>query len=160
MGLDDLIIVDTPDALLVAHANKAQDVKQLVAALKLQNHPSCTLRRKGIRPWGTYTILEEAERFKIKHIEVWPGRSLSLQMHHHRSEHWVVVSGMARVTNGDEERFIGPNESTYIHAGIRHRLSNPGRVALVLIEVQSGEYLEEDDIVRFQDDYHRLEMPI
>jgi mannose-1-phosphate guanylyltransferase len=155
LGLDNLLIIDTPDALLVAHADKAQDVKHVVTELKSQNHPTCSLRRTGVRPWGTYTVLEQESRYKIKRIEVWPGRSLSLQMHHHRSEHWVVVSGMAKVINGEQERFVGPNESTYIPAGCAHRLSNPGLVNLVLIEVQSGEYLEEDDIVRFQDDYGR-----
>ncbi|RQW81989.1 MAG: mannose-1-phosphate guanylyltransferase/mannose-6-phosphate isomerase, partial [Methylococcus sp.] len=155
LGLDNLLIIDTPDALLVAHADKAQDVKHVVTELKSQNHPACSLRSTGVRPWGTYTVLEQESRYKIKRIEVWPGRSLSLQMHHHRSEHWVVVSGMAKVINGEQERFVGPNESTYIPAGCAHRLSNPGLVNLVLIEVQSGEYLEEDDIVRFQDDYGR-----
>jgi mannose-1-phosphate guanylyltransferase len=155
LGLDNLLIIDTPDALLVAHADKAQDVKHVVTELKSQNHPACSLRSTGVRPWGTYTVLEQESRYKIKRIEVWPGRSLSLQMHHHRSEHWVVVSGMAKVINGEQERFVGPNESTYIPAGCAHRLSNPGLVNLVLIEVQSGEYLEEDDIVRFHDDYGR-----
>lgn len=155
LGLDDLLIIDTPDALLVAHVDKAQEVKDVVGRLKQQDHPACSLRRTGIRPWGRYTILEQGDRYKIKHIEVLPGRSLSLQMHHHRSEHWIVVSGMAKVSTGEEERFIGPNESTYIPAGSLHRLSNPGLVKLTLVEVQSGEYLEEDDIVRFQDDYDR-----
>ena len=156
LGLDNLMIIDTPDALLVAHTDKAQNVKDVVSTLKSRNHPACTVRRTGVSPWGTYTVLEEENRYKIKRIEVWPGRSLSLQMHHHRSEHWVVVSGMARVINGDNETFVGPNESTYIAAGCAHRLSNPGLVNLVLIEVQSGEYLEEDDIVRFEDDYGRF----
>ena len=108
------------------------------------------------RPWGTYTILGEGTRYKIKRIEVKPGASLSLQMHHHRSEHWIVVTGMAKVVNGDLEMFIGTNESTYIPAGHRHRLENPGLLTLVMIEVQSGEYLGEDDIVRFQDHYGRV----
>jgi len=156
LGLDNLMIIDTPDALLVAHNDMAQNVKDVVTTLKAQNHPTCSVRRTGVRPWGTYTVLEEENRYKIKRIEVWPGRSLSLQMHHHRSEHWVVVSGMARVINGNNEIFVGPNESTYIPAGCTHRLSNPGLVNLVLIEVQSGEYLEEDDIVRIEDDYGRF----
>jgi mannose-1-phosphate guanylyltransferase / mannose-6-phosphate isomerase len=155
LGLDDLLIIDTPDALLVAHTDRAQDVKTVVSRLKAQNHPSCCVRRTGIRPWGTYTILEEQSGYKIKRIEVWPGRTLSLQMHHHRSEHWVVVSGMARVLNGESEIFVRPNESTYIPAGCVHRLSNPGRINLVLIEVQSGQYLEEEDIVRLDDEYGR-----
>jgi mannose-1-phosphate guanylyltransferase len=156
LGLDNLMIIDTPDALLVAHNDMAQNVKDVVTTLKAQNHPTCSVRRTGVRPWGTYTVLEEENRYKIKRIEVWPGRSLSLQMHHHRSEHWVVVSGMARVINGNNDIFVGPNESTYIPAGCTHRLSNPGLVNLVLIEVQSGEYLEEDDIVRIEDDYGRF----
>ena len=156
LGLDNLMIIDTPDALLVAHNDMAQNVKDVVTTLKAQNHPTCSVRRTGVRPWGTYTVLEEENRYKIKRIEVWPGLSLSLQMHHHRSEHWVVVSGMARVINGNNDIFVGPNESTYIPAGCTHRLSNPGLVNLVLIEVQSGEYLEEDDIVRIEDDYGRF----
>ena len=155
LGLDDLLIIDTPDALLVAPQDRAQDVKAVVSRLKAENHPSCCARRTGIRPWGTFTILEEQSGYKIKRIEVWPGRTLSLQMHHHRSEHWVVVSGMARVVNGENEIFVRPNESTYIPAGCVHRLSNPGRINLVLIEVQSGEFLEEEDIVRLDDDYGR-----
>lgn len=123
--------------------------------LKQSDHEAYKLHRTVSRPWGTYTILEEGPSFKIKRIEVRPGRSLSLQMHHHRSEHWVVVSGMARVVNGDQEQFINRNESTYIPAGHRHRLENPGLLDLVMIEVQSGEYLGEDDIVRFEDAYGR-----
>lgn len=155
VGIDNLMIIDTPDALLVAHPDKAQDVKQVVTQLKKQNHDAYKLHRTVARPWGTYTVLEEGLRFKIKRIEVKPGGSLSLQMHHHRSEHWIVVSGMARVVNGDQEIFVGTNESTYIPAGHQHRLENPGVMDLVMIEVQSGEYLGEDDIVRFQDVYGR-----
>ena len=155
VGVDDLMIVDTPDALLVAHPDRAQDVKQVVARLKKQNHEAYKLHRTVSRPWGTYTVLEEGPRFKIKRIEVKPGASLSLQMHHHRSEHWIVVSGMAKVVNGDREIFVRTNESTYIPAGHKHRLENPGVLDLVMIEVQSGEYLGEDDIVRFQDVYGR-----
>ena len=112
---------------------------------------------RGERPWGTYTVLEENKSYKIKRIEVNPGQRLSLQMHHHRSEHWIVVSGTARVTCGDEETIINVNESTFIPIGRTHRLENPGKIPLVIIEVQSGEYLGEDDIVRFDDDYHRCE---
>ncbi|MDO5101989.1 MAG: mannose-1-phosphate guanylyltransferase/mannose-6-phosphate isomerase [Lautropia sp.] len=155
VGLDDLLIIDTPDALLVAAADKAQQVKEVVARLKAQNHEAALLHRTVARPWGTYTILGEGPRYKIKRIEVKPGASLSLQMHHHRSEHWIVVKGMAKVVNGDTESFVATNESTYIPAGHRHRLENPGLLPLVMIEVQSGEYLGEDDIVRFQDDYGR-----
>lgn len=155
VGVADLMIIDTPDALLVAHPDCAQDVKQVVARLKKQNHEAYKLHRTVSRPWGTYTVLEEGPRFKIKRIEVKPGASLSLQMHHHRSEHWIVVSGMAKVVNGDREIFVRTNESTYIPAGHKHRLENPGVLDLVMIEVQSGEYLGEDDIVRFQDVYGR-----
>lgn len=155
VGVQDLVIVDTPDALLVAHADKTQDVRKVVARLKALGHDAFKLHRTVARPWGTYTILEESSRFKIKRIEVKPGASLSLQMHHHRSEHWIVVSGTASVTNGDKIVLLSANESTYIPAGNKHRLENPGVLQLVMIEVQSGEYLGEDDIVRFQDNYGR-----
>lgn len=155
VGVDNLMIIDTPDALLVAHPDKAQDVKKVVAQLKTNGHDAYKLHRTVARPWGTYTVLEEGPCFKIKRIEVKPGASLSLQMHHHRSEHWIVVSGMAKVVNGEREIFVGTNESTYIPAGYKHRLENPGVLDLVMIEVQSGEYLGEDDIVRFQDIYGR-----
>lgn len=155
VGVRDLMIIDTPDALLVANPARAQDVKQVVVNLKKQGNDSYRLHRTVSRPWGTYTVLEDGERFKIKRIEVKPGASLSLQMHHHRSEHWIVVSGMAKVVNGDREIFVSTNESTYIPAGRQHRLENPGVLNLVMIEVQSGEYLGEDDIVRFQDVYGR-----
>lgn len=155
VGLDNLMIIDTPDALLVASADKVQEVKQVVKHLKECDHPLYKLHRTVCRPWGTYTVLEEGPRFKIKRIEVLPGRSLSLQLHHHRSEHWVVVSGIAKVTNGESEQFVRTNESTFIPAGHKHRLENPGMIDLVMIEVQSGEYLGEDDIVRFEDAYGR-----
>lgn len=156
VGIDNLMIIDTSDALLVVHPDRVQDVKQVVARLKKENHESYKLHRTVFRPWGSYTVLEEGPRFKIKRIEVKPGASLSLQMHHHRSEHWIVVSGMAKVVNGDKELLVGANESTYIPAGRSHRLENPGVLDLVMIEVQSGEYLGEDDIVRFQDIYGRI----
>ncbi|MDP4028803.1 MAG: mannose-1-phosphate guanylyltransferase/mannose-6-phosphate isomerase [Gallionella sp.] len=161
VGLENLIIVDTPDALLVANRDRVQDVKKVVEQLKLQSHESYKLHRTVSRPWGTYTVLEDGARFKIKRIVVKPGASLSLQMHHHRSEHWIVVSGMARVVNGEREIFVNTNESTFIPAGHKHRLENPGILELVMIEVQSGEYLGEDDIVRFEDVYGRVaaEMP-
>ncbi|MDX8380403.1 MAG: mannose-1-phosphate guanylyltransferase/mannose-6-phosphate isomerase [Gallionella sp.] len=157
VGVKDLLIIDTPDAVLVADRNSAQDVKHLYARLKTEGHEVHRLHSTVHRPWGTYTVLEESPHFKIKRIEVKPGASLSLQMHHHRSEHWIVVSGMARVVNGDQELFINTNESTYIPAGHKHRLENPGLLNLVMIEVQSGEYLGEDDIVRFEDKYGRTE---
>lgn len=156
IGLEDLIIVDTPDALLVSHRDKSQEVKQIVKQLKDNGHESYKLHRTVARPWGTYSVLEEGDRYKIKRIEVKPGASLSLQMHHHRSEHWIVVSGTARVTNGEKTMLVQSNESTYIPAGHRHRLENPGVIDLVMIEVQSGEYLGEDDIVRFDDIYGRV----
>lgn len=155
IGVDDLIIVDTTDALLVASRNRTQDVKKIVSQLKQNNHESYKIHRTVARPWGAYTTLEEGERFKIKRIVVKPGASLSLQMHHHRSEHWVVVSGVAKVTNGAEVFILNTNESTFIPAGHQHRLENPGLVDLTLIEVQTGEYLGEDDIVRFDDKYGR-----
>ena len=155
LGLDDLLIIDTADALLVAHRDRAQDIKRIVAQLKERNHDAYKIHRTVSRPWGTYTVIEEGVHFKMKRIEVKPGASLSLQMHHHRSEHWIVVSGMAKVINGETEMFVRTNESTYIPAGHKHRLENPGMLNLVMIEVQSGEYLGEDDIVRFQDNYNR-----
>ncbi|HSM98540.1 MAG TPA: mannose-1-phosphate guanylyltransferase/mannose-6-phosphate isomerase [Gallionella sp.] len=155
VGVDNLIVIDTPDAVLVADRSRAQDVKLLFARLKAEGHETHRLHTTVHRPWGTYTVLEEGPRFKIKRIVVKPAGRLSLQMHHHRSEHWVVVSGMARVINGEQELFINTDESTYIPAGHKHRLENPGVVDLVMIEVQSGEYLGEDDIVRFEDIYGR-----
>lgn len=155
VGVDNLVIIDTPDALLVADRARAQDVKHIYAKLKASGHEAHQLHRTVHRPWGTYTVLEDGPRFKIKRIEVKPGASLSLQMHHHRSEHWIVVSGMAKVVNGDQELFVNTNESTFIPAAHKHRLENPGVLDLVMIEVQSGEYLGEDDIVRFEDVYGR-----
>lgn len=155
VGVDNLLIIDTPDALLVADKSRSQDVKHIYTELKNSNHDVYKLHRTVYRPWGSYTILEESANFKIKRIVVRPGASLSLQMHHHRSEHWIVVSGMAKVTNGDNIFFVNINESTYIPAGHKHRLENPGVLDLVMIEVQSGEYLGEDDIVRFEDVYGR-----
>lgn len=155
IGLENLVIVDTPDALLVANRDRAQDVKKVVQQLKSMEHETYKLHRTVSRPWGTYTVLEEGTGFKIKRIVVKPGATLSLQMHHHRSEHWVVVSGIAKVVNGEKEFLVRKNESTYIPAGHRHRLENPGMLELVMIEVQSGDYLGEDDIVRIEDVYGR-----
>lgn len=155
VGIQDLIVVDTPDALLVAHKNHVQSVKSIYANLKAKAHDTYKTHRTVHRPWGSYTVLEEGEFFKIKRIEVKAGESLSLQMHYHRSEHWIVVQGMAQVVNGDKEFFIQTNESTYIPAGHKHRLTNPGKLPLIMIEVQSGAYLGEDDIVRFEDIYGR-----
>ncbi|MDE1952914.1 MAG: mannose-1-phosphate guanylyltransferase/mannose-6-phosphate isomerase [Betaproteobacteria bacterium] len=155
VGVNDLIVVDTPDAVLIAHRSRAQDVKQITSQLKASGHDAYKLHREVHRPWGTYTVLEEGEHFKIKRIVVKPKASLSLQMHHHRSEHWVVVSGTAKIVNGESEKLVRTDESTYIPSGTPHRLSNPGIVELVMIEVQSGSYLGEDDIVRFEDAYGR-----
>ncbi|MBI1273683.1 MAG: mannose-1-phosphate guanylyltransferase/mannose-6-phosphate isomerase [Alphaproteobacteria bacterium] len=156
VGVEDLVIVDTADALLVARKDRAQDVRAIVQQLKRDNHESAVLHRTVYRPWGTYTVLEQRENFKIKRIEVRPGAALSLQLHHHRNEHWVVLRGTARVTNDKEVFILKANESTFIRAGNRHRLENPGAIDLVMIEVQSGEYLGEDDIVRFEDRYQRM----
>ena len=155
LGVDNLVIVDTADAVLVADKNRSQDVKKIVEKLKSEGHEAYRFHRTVHRPWGTYTILEESGRFKIKRIEVKEGAELSLQMHHHRSEHWIVVSGTAEVVNGDKTFMVHTDESTYIPAGNKHRLYNPGVVPLVMIEVQTGEYLGEDDIVRFDDRYGR-----
>jgi mannose-1-phosphate guanylyltransferase len=156
VGLTNVVIVDTPDALLVADASRAQDVKHIYARLKEQGHEAHKLHRTVHRPWGTYTVLEEGPGFKIKRIAVKPGASLSLQMHQHRSEHWIVVSGTAHVVNGDREFSVATNESTFIPPRNKHRLANPHNVDLVIIEVQSGPYLGEDDIVRFDDVYGRV----
>lgn len=155
LGVHDLLVVDTPDALLVADRGRAQDVKQIVQRLKESGHESARLHRTVHRPWGTYTVLEEGPRFKIKRIVVKPGASLSLQYHHRRSEHWVVVSGSARIVNGEREITLAADQSSYIPAGTAHRLANPGAVDCVMIEVQSGDYLGEDDIVRLEDHYGR-----
>ena len=155
VGVENLIVIDTPDALMIAHKDHAQDVKHIVARLKQSGHHLHQLHRTVHRPWGTYTTLENGERFKIKRIVVKPKASLSLQLHHHRSEHWIVVSGMAVVVNDEQELMLNTNESTFIRAGHKHRLSNPGVIDLVLIEVQSGDYVGEDDIVRLEDIYGR-----
>lgn len=155
VGVENLVIVDTPDAVLVAHRDHLQRVKDVVGELKARGHEAYRLHRTVSRPWGAYTLLEEAPGFKIKRIEVRPGAALSLQLHHRRSEHWVVVRGVARVTNGAREFDVHPNESTFIPIETRHRLENRGSDPLVIIEVQCGDYLGEDDIVRFEDRYGR-----
>jgi mannose-1-phosphate guanylyltransferase/mannose-6-phosphate isomerase len=155
IGLSNLVIIDTPDALLVADKNKSQDVRKIVGQLKDAGDDVYKLHRTVARPWGTYTVLEVGPSFKIKRIVVKPGQSLSLQMHHHRSEHWVVVSGAANVTIDTATTLISPNQSTYIPIGAKHRLQNPGVTDLIMIEVQCGSYLGEDDIVRFTDNYGR-----
>lgn len=156
VGTQNLIIIETADAVLVLNPVHAQDVKHVVSQLKGSGHDAYRLHTKVHRPWGAYTTLEEGQRFKIKRLEVKSGRSLSLQMHHHRSEHWVVVSGTAEVRIGDEEKLLRPNESCYIPSGTKHRLMNPGKVDLIMIEVQCGDYLGEDDIIRYSDNYGRV----
>ncbi len=155
VGVENLIVVDTPDALLVGHRDKMQLVKDVVERLRIDGHESAKLHRTVHRPWGTYTVLEEGRHYKMKRILVKPGASLSLQVHKHRSEHWVVVEGEAEVVNGDRTLMLRKDQSTYIPAGHKHRLSNPGGSDLMIIEVQTGEYLGEDDIVRFEDKYGR-----
>ena len=157
IGLKDTVVVDTPDATLVCSKDRAQDVKKIVDELKKRNSEEHLTHRTVHRPWGSYTVLEAGDRYKIKRLEIKPGAKLSHQLHNHRSEHWVVVAGTARVSNGDREYDVHPNESTYIPMSTKHRLENRGRIPLQIIEVQNGEYLEEDDIVRFDDDYNRHE---
>ncbi|MBK5910914.1 mannose-1-phosphate guanylyltransferase/mannose-6-phosphate isomerase [Rhodothalassium salexigens] len=154
-GLDDVVVVATDDAVLVADRRRAQDVKALVERLKADGRSEHDLHTTVHRPWGSYRGVDRGERFQVKRLTVAPGERLSLQMHHHRAEHWVVVSGTARVTRGCETFLLGENQSTYIPMGEVHRLENPGKLPLHLIEVQSGSYLEEDDIVRFEDGYGR-----
>lgn len=156
VGVENLLIIDTPDALLVANRSRAQDVRHIYAQLKAKDHEAHRTHRTVHRPWGTYTVLEEGPGFKIKRICVKAGASLSLQAHKHRSEHWIVVSGTATVVNGEREITVKTNESTFIPAGNRHRLSNATKEDLAIIEVQSGSYLGEDDIVRFDDAYGRV----
>jgi mannose-1-phosphate guanylyltransferase / mannose-6-phosphate isomerase len=155
VGVDDLIVIETPDAVLVADRSRSQDVKHIVNALSDQGREEQALHRKVHRPWGWYDSLDEGGRFKVKRIQVKPGASLSLQKHHHRAEHWVVVTGTAEITNGDKKLLLSENQSTYIPLGEVHRLANPGSIPLEIIEVQSGSYLGEDDIVRFEDHYGR-----
>ncbi len=157
VGVDNLIIIDTKDALLVAHRDRAQEVKKVVQQLQLEGRSEAILHREVARPWGTYDSVDEGDRFKVKRITVKPGAKLSVQMHHHRAEHWVVVKGSAKVTNGDSTFIVTENESTYIPIGQVHALENPGRLPLEMIEVQSGSYLGEDDIVRFEDRYGRVD---
>lgn len=155
VGVENLIIVETADAVLVADRKNSQDVKHIVNQLESQKREEKNLHRKVSRPWGWYDSVDEGERFKVKRIQVKPGASLSLQMHHHRAEHWIVVKGTAEITNGDQVILLTENQSTYIPQGQTHRLANPGKTPLEIIEVQSGSYLGEDDIVRFEDNYGR-----
>ncbi len=155
LGTNNLLIIDTPDALLVAHKDHVEQVKQVVAKLDADNIEQSVQHRKVARPWGTYDSVDVGSRHQVKRITVRPGAKLSLQLHHHRAEHWIVVKGTALVTRGEEEILISENQSTYIPLGVKHRLENPGKTELELIEVQSGCYLGEDDIVRFEDTYGR-----
>jgi mannose-1-phosphate guanylyltransferase/mannose-6-phosphate isomerase len=155
IGLKDVVVVDTPDATLVCSKDRAQDVKKVVEELKKRKTGEHLIHLTVHRPWGSYTILEEGDHYKIKRLVINPGTKLSHQLHNHRSEHWVVVSGTAKVTNGENVYDVHPNESTYIPMSTKHRLENAGKIPLQIIEVQNGEYLEEDDIVRFEDDYKR-----
>jgi mannose-1-phosphate guanylyltransferase / mannose-6-phosphate isomerase len=156
IGMEDMVVVDTPDATLVCRTDRVQDVRKVVEILKKKGAEEHKTPKTVERPWGTFTVLESGANYKIKRIVVNPGNRLSLQLHKHRSEHWVVVSGAARITRDDEEFEVRSNESTYIPKGARHRISNPGTERLEIIEVQNGDYLGEDDIVRFQDDYGRI----
>ncbi len=156
IGVNDLVIVSTKDALMVAHKDSVQDVKIITANLKARSRREWELNHEVFRPWGKYDSIDSGDRYQVKRITVKPGAKLSVQMHHHRSEHWVVVCGTARVTNGESTFLLAENESTYIQAGIVHALENPGKVDLELIEVQTGLYLGEDDIVRFEDIYGRV----
>ena len=156
VGTTNVVVVDTDDAVLVADRSHAQDIKRLVARIREQHAPEAEAHRKVRRPWGFYDSIEHGERFQVKRIVVSPGARLSLQMHHHRAEHWVVVRGTALVTRGDDQFLLSENESTFIPLGVRHRLENPGKVQLEIIEVQSGSYLGEDDIVRLDDCYGRI----
>ena len=155
VGVDNLVVVETSDAVLVAHKDRAQDVKRVVEALKAAGRSEAELHREVFRPWGAYDSIHAGERHQVKRITVKPGARLSLQMHHYRAEHWVVVRGTARVTIGEEVTLVSENQSVYIPVGVKHCLENPGKVAIELIEVQSGGYLGEDDIVRFDDKYGR-----
>ncbi|MGI5939434.1 MAG: mannose-1-phosphate guanylyltransferase/mannose-6-phosphate isomerase [Thermoleophilia bacterium] len=158
LGADDLVVVDTADALLVAARDRTHDLKKLVARVHDHNKRLTTYHRRVHRPWGRFDSIDSGERFQVKRIVVAPGASLSLQLHRHRAEHWVVVHGVAEVTRGDEVFRLGEDQSTYVPAGTPHRLANPGREPLEIIEVQVGDYLGEDDIVRLEDDYGRLEV--
>jgi mannose-1-phosphate guanylyltransferase/mannose-6-phosphate isomerase len=155
VGLENHVVIETKDAVLVAPQDRVQDVKKLVFRLKEQGRYEHSLHREVFRPWGSYDSIENGPRFQVKRLKVKPGATLSLQMHHHRAEHWIVVSGTARITRGDEVFLLEENQSTYIPIGVRHRIENPGKIPVHIIEVQSGSYLGEDDIVRFEDRYGR-----
>jgi len=155
VGMDEHIIVETKDAILVAPKHRVQDVKELVTMLKKAGRSESAWHREVYRPWGSYDSIDDGDRFQVKHMELKPGGSISLQMHHHRAEHWIVVQGTAKVTCGDKSFLLSENESTYVPIGAKHRIENPGKVALHIVEVRSGTYMGEDDIVRFEDNYGR-----
>lgn len=155
IGLKNLIVVDTPDSLLITEKGKSQEVKKVVEKLKKEHRKEAIENRTMYRPWGSYTILAEGEGYKVKRITIKPGAKLSLQMHYHRSEHWTVISGTGKLTLDDKVVIFKENESTYIPIAVKHRLENPGQIPLSIIEVQNGRYLGEDDIVRFDDEYGR-----
>ena len=155
LGVDNIVVVETPDAIMVANKDQAENIKTIVAQLQNTDREEATLHRKCYRPWGYYDSIDAGQRFQVKRISVNPGASLSLQLHHHRAEHWIVVTGTAEVTCGEKITLMSENQSTFIPLGTKHRLHNPGRVPLEIIEVQSGTYLSEDDIVRFEDNYNR-----
>ena len=156
LGVDNLVVIDTPDAVLIANKDKVQNVKEIVNELKAQQRSESTIHREVYRPWGKYDSVDKGERFQVKRITVNPGAKLSVQMHHHRAEHWIIVSGTAKITLDDKTFMLSENQSTYIPIGVVHALENPGKLPLEMIEVQSGSYLGEDDIVRFEDKYGRV----
>jgi len=156
LGVENLLVIETDDAVLIADKNEAQNVKRIVKLLEAKGSPEGIAHRKIYRPWGNYTGVIKGNRWQVKRIEVKPGASLSLQLHHHRAEHWIVVKGTALVERDGDQKLLSENQSTYIPLGCKHRLTNPGRVPVELIEVQSGAYLDEDDIVRFEDRYGRI----
>ena len=156
VDINDLIVVDTTDALMICPRQSCEKVKDIVKILKEKDDERVNLHETVYRPWGSYTLLEKSNKHKIKNISVLPGKKLSLQLHHHRSEHWVVVKGIACVENNEDKYFLRQGESTFIRAGMKHRLSNPGKLPLEIIEVQLGEYVEEDDIIRYDDEYGRV----
>ena len=156
VGVDNLVVIETKDAILVANKDKVQDVKKIVNELKRRGRTEHKIHREVYRPWGKYDSIDHGKRDQVKRITVNPGEKLSIQKHHHRSEHWIVVSGTASVLNGDKTNLVSENESTYIPLGTIHALENPGKIPLEMIEVQTGSYLGEDDIVRFEDRYGRV----
>ena len=155
IGLEDMVVIETADAVLVAHKDRVQDIKGIVERLRKDSRPEADVHRKVHRPWGSYDVLDAGEGFQVKRLTISPGASVSFQYHHHRAEHWIVVRGTAKVTKGDEVFLLKENESVSMPQGIRHRLENPGTTPLEVIEAQMGEYLGEDDIIRLEDNYNR-----